>query len=193
MGNRYGKNQKRKHRELIEKLLVDNIRLRAENGQLRNEVQYFITMDREIAQIMGTATAFRLLTDKVRTSNVEPNQMHLELFNRPMYAYTNQDGQLLNDVRITKHHLKRLFAHIQEDPAKYGAYIKVLVGNETEAAVFVDKDYLMRSGLTPRDTEYLARNITDQLTRYINTRYETERNVNHVNRKNTPSDSFLLG
>jgi hypothetical protein len=192
MGNRYGRNQKRKHREIIQRLLEQTIKLSNENVQLKNEVEYFLRMDREIAQTLGTATAFRLVTDKIRTSNTEPEQMHLNMFNRPMYAYTDGTGQLLQEIQTTKHHLKKLFTHIQADPQKYGSYIKVLVGNETKAAIFVDNDYLFRSGLTPRDIEYLSKHLAEELGTFINQHYQTERDINHVNRQNSPEGALLL-
>lgn len=180
MGNRFGRNKKRKLMQAIGVLAVENERLRKVASEQNNLISYFTDMDKEIAQMLGSASALRLITDKVRNDSGLVERSEIRLVNQPLYRMFDMEGLPADRSTAFRsiHNLKKMYAKVFEDPDNFRAYIKVIVGNETEAAMYVDQEYLMRTGLTNKDILYLSQSLTHSLAAFINKRYNSARMKN---------------
>lgn len=112
---------------------------------------------------MGTDSALRLVSPEYKASELRDSMHHVT---RPrMSSIAMLDPY---DVSTTYTTLRRLLIEIRRDHEQFRTYVRIGMRDGKNACLYMDDQYLATVGLTPRDINYIAETLANQLGHYIN-------------------------
>jgi hypothetical protein len=72
------------------------------------------------------------------------------------------------NLAVTYTTLRRLLVEIKRDPEQFRTYVRIGMRDGKNAALYMDDQYLETVGLTPRDINFVAETLANQLGHFIN-------------------------
>ena len=170
MSKRFGRKQKRKMLQTIEGLTNDIQIKDYRIDKLQDIVDRAADWDKEIVRLLGPNSALRLDTTRIKDNNLPPYMRTIGAMNLPNYM---NEGTI-QAVETSFYNIKRIMTEIKHDPVTFRNIIRLIVTDGKQSAMYVDEQYLQRSGLTKRDMDWLVKDIAEQLVHHMNKGYGHE-------------------
>ena len=174
MSKRFGRKQKRKMLQTIEGLSND---IQIKDYSI-NKLQYIaakaVDWDQEIVRLLGKHSALRLDTSRIINRDLPHNMRVSGVMDLPDYTMSAAFMPEMN-MTISSYNLQKIFTEIKQDPTSFRNIIRLIATDKTKgkcvSAMYVDEQYMTRSGLTDRDIGWIAEDIAKQLAYNMNKEY----------------------
>lgn len=171
MSKRYGRNQKRRHRERIAALEVSEQRLgdRAARSEralstLRSEVADW---DEEIRRLLGSYSAFQKDVPTFATDHPIREMPAMER----LQPYADYGADIPFSMAMSQHiRMQRYITTIESDPIRWSKLIRFVEADRRGAhvAYSMSDEMVMQAKFGPREMHYLAERIAYELINHAN-------------------------
>jgi hypothetical protein len=172
MSKRYGRNQRRRHREKIAALDASVgawATLAGHLGKKQEDLEDLLRgWDAEVRRLLGENSAFRMGTAKEEVQDIQ-------WFNQILAGVNPHDfmGEALRVVsspmdayRIVN--LEKMLVHIAADPDGFSTMISLIIVDRTKSAYCIDRETFLKHGVTPKAIAYIAQDIAQKLAKSVN-------------------------
>lgn len=170
MGNRYGRNQKRRHREQIaalerarieDKRRLDSALKRA--ADLDNEMQDW---DEEIRRLLGTYSALRRSAPEFRSAHPIREMSIIE----PMRFSASYGAEVAEMTMPTRERMRRFVFTLERDDIRMQRLIRFMETDGLGGVAYSISDAALAQGFGRREVAYLAHQIAENLANHWNAR-----------------------
>lgn len=175
MGNRYGRNQKRQHRERIAALEkmheIDRAllgKVSADLTSLRDEVEEW---DEEIRRLLGNHSALRRDTPEIVSSN-PIREMPLR---EPIQSLYGSDAAHITMAMPTRERMRRFIFTIRKDDLRMQRLIRFMEADGAGGVAYSISETALRQGFGRREIAYMAHEIASNLVDYWNGQRDKKR------------------
>lgn len=168
MGNRYGRNQKRKHREQIaalqemhrmDRALLNDVSKRA--AALDAEMRAW---DDEVRHLLGERSAFRRRTPETVSQYPTREVSIIE----PISKYSDDLAGMSEAPMMTRERMRRFVFSIDRDDFRLQRLVRFIESDGRGGVAYVISDTALLMGFGGREVNYLAVNIANNLVRRWN-------------------------
>lgn len=135
----------------------------------RNSLEAFRDIDKDIAQIMGTNSALRLVSPEYQDECLR-DEMRVNSHRTTSMHDFNANHMMDYSMSTTFHVLKRLVVQMKYYVNVDQYHIRVGVRTQDSASLYFSPEYLSTVGLTQRDIRWVSEDLAQQLGNFINGR-----------------------
>lgn len=177
MGKRYGRNQKRRHREqiaalhethVIDRALLDRTSMRA--AELDSEMREW---DEEIRRLCGEYSALRRVTPELKSRHPIREMPIVEpLGTRPFGGEMEISASMTMNVR---ERMRRFVFTLEHDDMRMQRLIRFMEADGRGGVAYAISDLALERGFGRREIAYLANEIATNMARHWNGQQAKER------------------
>lgn len=167
MGRRYGRNQRRRHRERIAELEAQ-VELSGYLSQKVRRLEGLITeWDQRICWALGNESFFRAEPPKIASRNPIRRRPIAQRLSVLDYA---PDSGPIKPLDVVVEDLYRFTLVAEAQPLHLRRYLKIVETNDcgVPAAICMSEGVYHEYGFTPSDRQFFAEEIAFQLTEFVN-------------------------
>ncbi len=155
MSKRYGRNQRRKHRELINQQATKITQLSNQRVEYRNLKLLVDDWNNRMESLFGKETLLKV--------GIQTTTYNYENRSSVRIAHINNVGSY-DYAQMTECQMYRISVIVEEDPVKYSKYLGILIGDRVERSMMYTPEAIERLlGRSDEEVYFIASEIARKL------------------------------